>query len=70
MTIPDAVLRENRWQIGSIVFGPDRKPIPLVSSQGGKPYNYEFIKGLEQKIAALEETIRVLKASRPTGKNA
>ena len=46
----------NDWKIGSVVFNATTgQPVPLQTSQGGKPYNLEFIRGLEERIARLTE---------------
>ena len=46
----------NDWKIGSVVFNATTgQPVPLQTSQGGKPYNLELIRGLEERIARLTE---------------
>ncbi len=57
-------MSEREWKIGSVVFGPDRKPVPLLTSQGGKPYNYEFIKGLEARLEQIDAAHRRVMAER------
>jgi hypothetical protein len=53
----------NQWTLGSIVFGPDRKPVPIVTSQGGKPYNYEALKALQDEVVALRAQLAAAQAA-------
>ena len=70
MTAPGVMGEKNPWQIGSVVFAPDQKPIPRISSQGETPYNSEYIMTIERKIAVLQQALQDLMAERSKGKAA